>query len=214
MLLTALFGSAGFFSVAAAQGVTTGTSINVNGKVEVKGNSTSTEAQAAVRGNATSTVARTETRRNATSTDAGTHATTTAEMHRSSVASFVQSLLDVAEREGGIGAEVRAVAMAQQHSASTSADAITKVEAKGNLRTFFFGSDYKNLAKLRAEMEATEKNIAELKVLLAEATTDEDKAELSAQIKVLEDTEAKINAFIELHEDKFSLFGWFAKWFY
>ncbi|HYF10003.1 MAG TPA: hypothetical protein VD967_00115 [Candidatus Paceibacterota bacterium] len=177
---------------------------NVNAKVEVQGNATSAAAKAAVRGNATSSAAKD----NATTTGAKMSAE-----HRSAVASFVQKLLSVADRDGGIGSEVRAVAKSQNDSASTSAEAIAKVEAKGKLRTLLFGADYKNLGQLRSEMATTANNIAKLKNLLSRATSEEVKADLSAEIKALENFEAKIEAFVKAHESSFSLFGWFTKAF-
>lgn len=176
-------------------------------------NATSTAAKAAERGNATSTAARND---NATSTnEKNKNATSTGQLnaaeHRSIVASFVKSLLSVANREGGIGAQVRVVAQSQNDSASTSAEAITKVENRSALKTFLIGSDYKNLGQLRSEMVTTQNNIDQLNNLMANATSDADKAELAAQIKVLEDSQVKVEAFVKTHESSFSLFGWLIK---
>lgn len=212
--------SVAMFSVAAAQyGVNVGANANV--EVRVQGNATSTAAQAEARGNATSAAARsknaTDTNENAndngTSTDANAGGQLTAAAHRSAVASFVQSLLSVADREGGIGAQVRVVAQAQNDSASSSSEAIAKIESRSALKTLFIGSDYKNLGILRSEMVKTENNIEQLKNLVAQATSDADKAELNAQIKVLVDLQAKEDLFIKANESKFSFFGWFVKLF-
>lgn len=137
----------------------------------------------------------------------------TAEAHRSSVAAFVRSLLSVANREGGIGAQVRVVAQSQMDSASTSARAMMNIENRSKVKTFFLGSDYKSLGQLWSETVVTQNNIATLETLRDSATSAEAKAELSAQIEVLEDTQADLEAYVEAHEDSFSLFGWFVKWF-
>lgn len=234
----ALLISAGMFSVASAQDLGV-TNVRVNADVqlgaEVKDNSTtSTKVKTAERVDATSTNAKdgratsTTTKKDnatgtterdgnststATSTNENTNGQLNAEEHRSTVASFVKSLLSVADREGGIGAEVRAIAQAQNDSATTSEDAITKVESKGKISTFFFGSDYKNLGKLRSEIATTQNNIGQLNNLLAKATSTADKVVLAAQIKVLEDSQVKVDAFVNAHENSFSLFGWFVKWF-
>lgn len=227
ILSTALLLSGAMVSVASAQGVAN-IHANANADVEVhaQGNSTSTAAQAAIHGNATSSATKTTVRGNATSTAAkgGTHGNATStnakasgqltpESQRSAVASFVQSLLAVANREGGIGKQVRAVAMSEQDSASTSANAIAKVEGVGGLHALFLGSDYHSLGQLRSEMATTSANIAKLKDLLSNATSDSDKAELSAQIQVLEDSQAQVAAFVQSHESQFSFFGWFTKIF-
>ena len=177
-----------------------------------------------VRGNATSTAARDknddedsdddgdEKGKKSTSTEPS-HGETTAAEHRSAVAILVRSLLAVADREGGIGTEVRAVAQAQQDSASTSATAIDHVEARNDLLVFLIGSDYKNLGVIRSEAATTENSISRLERLRDQASSTEAKAELSAQITVLETEQVKLETFVEAHESAFSLFGWFVKLF-
>lgn len=137
----------------------------------------------------------------------------TAEEHRSTVASFVKSLLRVADREDGIGDQVREVAKSQNDSATTTAEAIDKVKSKGGISTFFFGSDYKNLGALRSEISKTQNNIDQLKNALTKVTNATDKAELSIQIKALEDSQVKVSAFVDAHENTFSMFGWLVRMF-
>lgn len=133
--------------------------------------------------------------------------------HRSAVSAFVKSLLLVADRDGGIGPQVRIIAKEQNDAASSTAEAITKVEDRGSVRKFFFGSDYKNLGVIRSELATTDKNIARLSALANVETDVLIKAELETQIDVLKDEQVKLNAYIEDHEDGFSLFGWFVKMF-
>jgi flagellin-like hook-associated protein FlgL len=160
-----------------------------------------------------SSVVAAENKNNATSTNAKADGQITAEEHRSTVASFVKSLQDVADIEGesGIGDQVRVVAQAQNDSASTSAEAITKVKNRSKWQTFLFGSDYKNLGKLRSEMVTTQNNIDQLNNLITKAKYNMDKAELTNQIKVLENTKTEIEAFIKTKESSFSLLGWLVK---
>lgn len=201
---------------------------NINVEVKARGNSaatTSVNATSSVkknddRGSATSSARqedrnedRSDDRGNATSTATGAKGQINAEAHRSAAATFVKSLLEVADREGGIGAEVREVAKAQEGSASTTATAIAKVESKGKWSTFFFGTDYKSLGTLRSELVTTQNNIDKLKKLADQAWYLGDKTELEAQVKVLEASKAEITAFIDAHEDTFSLLGWAVKWF-
>lgn len=186
---------------------------NVSGSAstEVRGNATSSAARgnANAKGNATSSYAR---NKKATTT-ASVQGKLMSESHRSAVATFVKSILAVADREGGIGAEVRAVAQSQNDSASTTAEAIVKVSERSALRTFLIGHDYKNLGVLRSELATTSANIAKLKTLLDGATIPANRVELEAQIKVLETEWAKIEAFVETNESKFSVFGWLTKLF-
>ncbi|MES2203015.1 MAG: hypothetical protein V4474_01685 [Patescibacteria group bacterium] len=213
-LSTALLISAAMVTIASAQDVTAvnvNANINATAEVHAQG-TTSADLQAEDRDNATGEATETE---HATGASASTSANgeVTAASHRSAVASFVQSLLAIANREGGVGAQVRAVAQSQQDSASTSADAMAKVEARSALKTLFLGSDYHSLGQLRSEMATTSANIAKLKALLAQTTDASVQADLSAQIQVLENQQAEVNAFVQAHESSFSFFGWFVKLF-
>jgi hypothetical protein len=212
--------------VASAHAVEAEAKINVEAKanasstVKASANATSSVKKNDDHASATSSARREEReegkdtdRGNATSTAAQAKGQVKAEAHRSAVATFVKSLLEVADREGGIGAEVRAVAKAQQDSASTTAEAIAKVESKGKWSTFFFGSDYTSLGELRNELVTTQNNIDKLKKLADKAWYIGDRTELEAQAKALEESKVEITAFIDAHEDTFSLLGWAAKWF-
>lgn len=189
---------------------------NASSTVKTSASATSSVKKNDDRGSATSSARREDRdddRGNATSTDAKATGQVNAEAHRSTVAAFVKSLLEVADREGGIGKEVREVAQSQQASASTTVTAIAKVESKGKWSTFFFGSDYTSLGELRNELVTTQNNIDKLKKLAGQSWYLFDKTELEAQIKTLEDSKAEITAFIDAHEDTFSLLGWAVKWF-
>lgn len=187
--------------------------VNTEVRIEDGIDATSTSDREEERDNETRTATQEDDRDNATSTKENDNGQLTAESHRNAVANFVQSLLKVADREGGVGAQVREVARAQQDSASNSSDAITKVQSRSALRTFFLGSDYRNLGQLRSEMAKTSANISKLQNLIADATSTSDKAELTAQLQVLENSQTKISAFVQTHENVFSLFGWFVRLF-
>jgi hypothetical protein len=137
------------------------------------------------------------------------------EKHRSEMATFVQKLLDVADRENGngIGEEVKAVAAEQDESKDKVADAINKIKNRNALKTFLIGTDYKNIGELRSDTVKTENQINQLKILLEKTATQENKTTLQAQIQTLEQEQQKIENFIKTNEDKFSLFGWFVKLF-
>lgn len=134
--------------------------------------------------------------------------------HRSAVATFVRSLLDIADREhGGSGAEVRAIAHEEDETGSTTVEAMAKVEGRGSLRTFLFGSDYKNLGVIRAGIATTSAHIDQLIRMRDAATSASEKAELSAHIDTLASTRTKLDAYVMAHEDVFSVFGWFVRLF-
>lgn len=136
-----------------------------------------------------------------------------ADSHRSAVANFVQSLLAVADREGGIGQEVRVIAQQQNAIKDRSADLISAVENRNAVKTFLIGTSYSNLGELRSQMVQTRNQIEQLKQLAEKAETEGDKIELQNQIQVLEQEQTNSNNFITQNENKFSLFGWAVKLF-
>ena len=135
------------------------------------------------------------------------------EQHRSTVSTFVQNLLGVANKEIGIGEEVKAVAAEQEKSKEKVADAIDKVKNRNAIKTFLIGTDWKNIGELRSDMTTTENRINRLKNLLGETTSSGNQAILQSQITSLEEQQTKIDNFIKTNESKFSLLGWLVRLF-
>lgn len=210
-----LVGALGAFSTASALTVNLGAKASTS--VKVPGNATSS-LQTSVKGNATSSMAQSKTTGNATSSYARTnnYATTStkgngkvnAETHGSVVVAVVKNLLSVAERDGGIGAQVRLVAQSQNESASTTVKAMTEIEHRNFLKRLFFGSDYKNLGELRTEVVRAQNDISRLEDAYDRTQDASLKADLRAQIDALTQAQVKLDAFIKAHESSFSLFGW------
>jgi hypothetical protein len=137
------------------------------------------------------------------------HATTTGAKHRSDVATQVQILLNAADRDGGIGAEVRDIAHAYASTTAKMDDEKSSVENRPGWVTFLIGADYKNLGALRSDLSTTQNQITRL-MRAASSTTDASvQADLEAQIDALQDSASTTASFVADHESKFSLFGWF-----
>jgi hypothetical protein len=137
----------------------------------------------------------------------------TAETHRSAVATFVQTLRATAARDGGIGAEVRAVAQAQNDAASTTIDAMTKLEKRSNVVSFFLGTDWKSVGTIRRAIAQNQADVKNLEKSLSLTTNASVRAELEAEIETLRNAGEDLENFVTSHEAKFSLFGWFTKLF-
>jgi hypothetical protein len=165
--------------------------VTANVETGIQINNTSAAVKAEVRGSATSSEAKDNT------------------VYRSVVATAVKDLLSIADRNGGIGAEVRLIAKSQQDSANTSTNLMLKADAnkETGFKAFLLGSNYKTIGQLRSEMVVTKNNIGKLEKLAEGSTDAQVKADLSAQIKVLEESQAKIQAFIAANKG-FSLLGW------
>jgi hypothetical protein len=168
-----------------------------------------------VRGNAAASATGTDAKEEhgATASSTTTQGTSRSAEHRSAVASFVQSLLRDADRDGGIGAEVRAVAQSQNDAASTTAEAILKVERRGTFLSFLFGTDWKTIGILRSQIARTAADAARLQAAMSGATDASVKTDLEAQLAVLTAEQMKLEAFVTAHESTFSVLGWFTKLF-
>lgn len=163
-----------------------------------------------LRASATSSDARDE---NASSSNDRADGQFTAQEHQNVVASFVQSLRSVADREGGLGEQVRIIAREQQDSVATTTDAMEKVESRGFLKTLFIGSDYENLGILRSGIARTQNTLEQLRTILISTTDATARTVITAQIQALETDQANMQSFVTAHENSFSFFGWFTKLF-
>lgn len=133
--------------------------------------------------------------------------------HRSAAADFVQVLLQAADRDKGLGEQVRVIAREQERDEATTTDAIKKIENRSKVKTFLIGSDYKNLGALRSEMVKTRNRIKQLEGVLGKAKNAANADEIKSQIEALNKEQTKIEAFVKTQEGKFSLFGWLMKLF-
>jgi len=127
------------------------------------------------------------------------------------VANFVQSLQGIADKETGIGQQVRTIAQQQNQSATTTIQAMEKVQTRSRIKTFLMGTDYENLGTLRSEVVQTRNRLEQLDRLMENVQNEGDKTELQNQIQTLEQEQTRIESFIKAQEGKFSLFGWLAK---
>jgi len=135
------------------------------------------------------------------------------EAHQSEVSRSVQSILDIADREGQIGQQVRDIANEEGSSTSKIKDELSKIENRSALMTFLIGSDYKNLGALRSEIVQTRNRIGQMTKLAESMPSSTDKMDLLNQIDSLEQAHNQLDSFVNANESKFSLFGWFAKLF-
>ncbi len=132
---------------------------------------------------------------------------------KSDVAKFVSALKSIADKDKKIGGEVSAVATAQSDSDDVKIEAMDKIKTRGGFKTFLIGTDYTSIGVLRSTLVTTQNSIDRLTKAMASVTDASVKAQLAAEIKVLQDNQVKVDAFIKANEGKFSLFGWLARIF-
>lgn len=171
--------------------------------------------ESAENGNATS-ADRTEEKGNSVSTEVDKEegsTTSQGDLHRSEVSRFVETLLDVADRDGGIGEEVRTIAREQASSSEKVADAVDQIEQRGAVKTFLIGSDYKNIGAIRSEIAQTENRIAKLDREIVRAASSTDVMSVQAELASMRAEQIRIEEFVKANESKFSLFGWLVRLF-
>lgn len=186
-------------------------SVSEKGRGQAMTSATGTEnikvgEQDDARAAATGTQAREEAKMNAEKGGQG-------DEHKSEVAKFVQTLLSVADRLGGIGEQVRVIAQEQASSTEKTVNAIEKVEERSWIKTFLIGSDYKNLGEIRSEIVTTENRLERLSREMEKMASSTEKTAVTAEIQSLKDEQGKLEAFVKTNESKFSIFGWAVKLF-
>jgi hypothetical protein len=134
------------------------------------------------------------------------------EEHRSEVADAVHKLLEVSDRSGGIGDEVKEIANEQKDAHDDVADSMNDLNKRSGLLTFLIGTDFKNLGKLRSSLVTSENGIDRL-MKAKEKANRSVSDEIDAQIAVLKSENEHAKEFIAEQEGKFSLFGWLVKMF-
>ncbi len=133
--------------------------------------------------------------------------------HGSVISNLATELNRIANRDGGIGKDLREVAKEQNESKNEEVDAMDQVENRSSWKTFFIGTDYKNLGILRSSLVKTANQIDRLTKAKARAADSAIVTELDKQITLLKAEKDKIELFIKDNEVRFSVFGWFIKLF-
>ncbi len=134
--------------------------------------------------------------------------------HMSDVAKAVEELVRFSDRteNPGIGEQVREIAQAQGESEDKANEAIDEAEDRGGFAKFFIGADYKELKKIKQEMQQNENRIQELNKLMNQLENESDQQELQEQIRLLKGKNTELSDYLEEETSGFSLFGWLFKW--
>lgn len=135
------------------------------------------------------------------------------EEHKNRVSEFTKKLLELGKRDSKMKKEAEDIAKETLDSSTSTVESINKENSRSAWKTFLIGSDFKNLGKLRSELARTDKILERLNVLASSTVNNTVRTDLEAQIKLLQDAQAKVKTFVTEHESSFSLFGWFVKIF-
>jgi len=135
------------------------------------------------------------------------------EQRRSTVANTVQQLLQVADRNGGIGEQVRLIAQAQNQNQEELEERIEKIENRKGLAKFLIGPNYGQINKANKVLEQNKEQIEELNQLKNQVVSSGDEQVINEQVQLLEQINLQIQNSLEQAEKGFSLLGWMLKLF-
>ena len=121
-------------------------------------------------------------------------------------------LQEVAAKElPAVAQKITQIISEETQTEAAVSESVKEVEARGKVKSFLLGSDYKNLGQLRSQLVKNRNQIRQMTTLLQSATTEETKAALQTQIQSLMDQRQGMINFVTEKESSFSLFGWASK---
>lgn len=132
--------------------------------------------------------------------------------NRSDVANAVHELLELADRSGGIGEQIREVARAHSQDEEEAEEALDEAKERGKVAKFFIGPNYKQLNKVEENLEEHNKRFAELEQLQAKLESKEDSQLMERQLEVMEQSRDEMREEVKAAKKGFSLFGWLNRW--
>lgn len=136
-----------------------------------------------------------------------------AEQRRSKVANAVQEMLQVAERNGGIGQQVRTIAQTQNQNQEKLEASLQKVQSRSELVKFFVGPNYGEINSAKKILEQNREQINQLNQVKNQLANQGDQQQLTEQIQLLEQVSLEIENSLGTAQKGFSLFGWMFRLF-
>lgn len=133
--------------------------------------------------------------------------TANAIQRRSEVANAVQEMLQIADRNGGIGQQVRTIAQAQNQEQEKLEASLEKIQDRSGFAKFFIGPNYGEIKNAEKLMEQNLEKIQQLTELKNMVSLTDQQA-LGEQIQVLEQANLQIQNHLNNAGDGFSLLGW------
>lgn len=137
----------------------------------------------------------------------------TSQQRRSRVASAVQEMLQVADRNGGIGQQVRIIAQNQTQNQEKLETSLQKVQSRSGFAKFFIGPNYGEINNAKKILKQNREQIKQLNQVKSQFADQGDQQILTEQIQLLEQSNLEIENSLNVSEKGFSLFGWLFKLF-
>jgi len=134
-------------------------------------------------------------------------------LRRNRVSSVRQYMLEIAERNQGIGQQIRNIAQNQVQVQEEAENALGIAQRRGSLMKFLIGPNYGELKKVENRLNQHNQNLEELKVLREDIESEEDAVLFDEQIQAMEEVKQEMENELRESRSSFSLFGWMNKMF-
>lgn len=131
-----------------------------------------------------------------------------AQQRRSQVANAVQEMLQVAERNGGIGQQIKTIAQNQNQNQVKLEESLQKVQNRSGIARFFVGPNYGEIKSAEKIIEQNREQVEQLNEVKDQLINQEDQQVLTEQIQLLEQANLEVESILNDSQKGFSLFGW------
>lgn len=135
-----------------------------------------------------------------------------AEQRKSQVANAVQEMLQVAEKNTGIGQQVKIIAQTQTQNQEKLETSLKKVQIRSAFTRFFIGADYGEINNAKKLLEQNREQIMQLNQVKTQLANQAEQQTLALQVQALEQTNLQIENSLNSSQKGFSLFGWLFRW--
>jgi len=136
-----------------------------------------------------------------------------AEQRRSKVANAVQEMLQMADRNGGIGQQVKTIAQTQTQNQEKLETSLQKIQSRSGFAKFFIGTNYGEISNAKKILEQNKEQIKQLNQVKNQLANQSDAQNLTQQIQTLEQANLEIENSLGTAQKGFSLFGWMFRMF-
>jgi len=132
---------------------------------------------------------------------------------RSRISNANQFMLEVAERNQGVGQQIQNITQNQAQTQEEAENALEIAQKRNSFMKFLIGPDYIQLKKVADRLEQHNQNLEQLKELKAEIEGEDDITLFEDQIQIMEEVKQEMEVQLKENDSGFSLFGWMNRLF-
>lgn len=135
------------------------------------------------------------------------------QQRRSAVANAVQEMLQVAERNTGIGEQIRVIAQNQNRNQEDIEESLARVQKRSAIAKAIMGPNYSEINKAQELLNQNRSQIQQMEEIRNQVVSEEDKQVLNEQIQLISNANEEIEDLLDDSKKGFSLLGWMFKIF-